>query len=360
MKHLVFVICTCIACLVFCSDSSVAPAPDAGSAPPAALTWERTTLPLDAGITTTSEDFRGNWHEKLKFFKEARQAYEQLRVIALETDTLMPQLDKKRDALVALITQFVQAYSLKEGAIEEQLNELEKLLEKERRKDVQLTEQERNELTEVKDKKKELEFLKKDTMGFNEIIFGLDKAFATAQQQMVRAKEYEQKGWELYDKIADVLNDELAEEMYLTIKGNITNVSLINSYLKNDLVKYLEQTEQLLKDHITKISTRIDALQQRGIILLAQNQEEQAQLLEKQKQAEEEQKRKEAAQRSQGWWSRVIQSVSSLWNWITHSLQTMTEWVTSWFIKSKPVEPVAPVQDRATNPAPRQKNGEKA
>src|SRR5947207_119475 len=97
------------------------------STPPAGLQWQHSSEFLeDTGVTTTNDDRRGNWYSKRQLFFEARQQYEKLRELVKSVESYIEPVSKKQDAIVQLITRFVQEYSFKEGIIDELLTDLEK------------------------------------------------------------------------------------------------------------------------------------------------------------------------------------------------------------------------------------------
>lgn len=327
-----------VSCLGFIGHCNSQEMTETSTSGAQSLQWARSSELLeDTGITSTSDDRRGNWYEKRQLFFEARGAYEKLREAVRGVNSMTDSIEKMRARIVSAITVFVEKYSFKQGIIDELLAELDQDLQKERKKEVQLNEQERAYLAEITEKKKELEQLKKQIQQFNDVIMGLDTAFATFRDQLQRAEQYEQRGWDNYDKIADVLNDELAEKLYLEIQSSIVNVGLIDGYIRKDFTQYLEQTERIVNEFIAGISQRVDQMQARGVELLTKvTQEIEAEEAAAQKAAAE----KKAAQAQKGWLA-----------WISSRWSAAVSWVTSLFggAASQPISDV-PVQERATQP----------
>lgn len=312
--------------------------------------WQKTSEPYeDTGVTTTVDDRRGNWYEKRHYFFEARADYEKLRSLVQQIITQQPPaIDKIRDRIVQEITSFVSKYSFKEGIIDELLTKLTVELEQDRKKDIQLTEKERVYLKQITDHKKELELLKKDIQQFNELIMGLDKAFATVSQQIARVQEYEQKGWENYDKIGEVLSDEIADRLSREIKSFIVNVELIEKYLQGDFTTYLEKTEIMVKENSTKIAQRVDQLQEQGlelIVLVEQAEQVAAQQVSSNVEAAP------SPQIPEGFAMHLIKSPYYGLMWLWSQLVRLIGWVQSWFVNTPRQGVVIPQQERATNPA---------
>lgn len=345
--------------LLFSLSVLASEAPKSGeTTPPSGLQWQHSSELLeDTGVTTTNDDRRGNWYSKRQLFFEARQEYEKLRELVKRVEHYIEPVSKKQESIIHFITQFVQEYSFKEGIIDELLTDLEKELQKYRKKDIQLNEQERAYLNEIEDKKKDIENLKKTIQSYNELIMGLDKAFITFREQLARANDYEHKGWENYDKIAEVLNDEIAEQLYLEIKGFITNAALIESYIKNDFMRYLDQSERLVNEQSGKIKAAVDSLQARGLELVHKvekslEQDEEQRIKREAEERARKQEEELKKQQESSWWYRIKTAPVDLWHWLTSLFTGMIDWTKSFFVSgSKKVEGTFE-QERATNPLP--------
>lgn len=312
---------------------------------PLVSSWERSSeLFEDSGITTTYDDRRGNWYSKKQLLADARRVYDEIRKKVSAIESQENEIDStRRTDLAQQITNFVKEFSFKEGVIEQLLTGLKLELEKERRRDGQLSEQERAYLQEVQSKLKELEALKNDIQRYYESTLNLDKAYITLNEQISRAQEYEQRAWENYDKISEVLNDEIAEQLYLAIQGFMTNISLIDQYIKNDFMRYLDQTENIITQLHERIKKRVEDLQSRGL-----------ELLEKIDVAIQEDQivttTKVEPVKQLGWTAQIGAFFTGIFGWISDLLSSFGSWIKSWFISEKPVM-TEPVQERATAPS---------
>ncbi len=280
--------------------------------------WQRTPEPKE---TSKPDEGRGNWVYKQQFLKKARSLDEKIHQHVATIESLQGVYFKKRGASDKELEQFYQSLKFEQGELEELLTQLTKNLEKEREEQGQLPEPERELLATITTQKEEVEQLQRDAAHVRNIDTALDQAITVLLDQINAARRYEQKSWENYDKISQVLNDRIAEQLYLGIKGFLENVEAIERYLQGPLDQYVDQSIQALRNYMDKVTVQIKHLKQQGVMVEKHVVEEEAREAQARKQRElEEQQAAKAALEAQRkaaartWWQRTRDWLSNLGN----------------------------------------------
>lgn len=244
--------------------------PEQAPEAPTAMTWRASSLPeetTDQGITTTAGDYRGNWVIKKEIARLARQVYELVRAAALVVDAVKKDFLAARTAAEGQLNTFYTEIGYQQGEIDESLDQMTKEIAQKKEQEASLTTEEQRFLAELTEKKNEVEQVKKDLTIIQELDASLNKAFAIALEQIELARSYEQRAWENYDKISEVLSDEIAERLYLEIQGFKSNIDSITYYLNQELLVYLGNTQKKLQEQMLQLKNKISDLKARGILL---------------------------------------------------------------------------------------------
>jgi hypothetical protein len=170
------------------------------------------------------------------------------------------------------------------------------------------------------DKIKELQALLKDVSSMREMDAALDKAMNVLLEQLALARSYEQHAWDSFDKISEVLNDQLADELYREMQGASINLEALRQYFNREFSAYFNSLTQQMEQLMQNIKARSEQLKAKGIELLNQADEE------KTKQEAEEAAARLAAERAQAekkpaisWWDYLV----SPFMWIWHALASL-------------------------------------
>ncbi len=299
---------------------SEAPASE-GEATEAPTAWREKPAPVeDGGLTTTMYDNRGNWYLKQQLLKSAREVYEKIKQIIEPLEQLKKDFFARRSTSDEKVDMFYRVGGFEEGELESILNSLEKQLEDKMQKEGQLTEQERLFMADITEKKKEVEALKKDLSVIHEIEATLDKAMNTIIEQIDACHAYQQQAWENYEKISDVLSDELAEKLLLEIQGFAANCEIISNYLTRDMAAFFDRAINQLESRMESVKKQVDSLRERGVILEKKVASYEESVSEEVKQAEQQKMReleKKLAEAQQPWYKKWYNAV--------------VNWVQSWF-----------------------------
>ena len=321
-------------------DQTSAPASVVTEAATAPQTWRASELMEDGELTTTIDDNRGDWYFKRMLLKAARTVYESVRDTVAKIDAYKKDFFAVRSAIDSDLDTFYITYGFESGEIDEQLANLTQSMDEMRKKDIQLNEQERGLLAELNEKQKEVEQVKLDLISIHELDVNLDKALATLLDQISVSHMYEQKSWENYDKISEVLSDEIAERLYLEIQGYKSNAEAIDAYIKGPFAEYFDQSIKTIKEQMEKVIKQVGELKQRGVLLEKKVVGDQTTLDAQQKQQEEENKQKlekERVAKQRRWWTPIVELPGTIIRAVGNMFSGIWNFFTSLFV-STPVK----------------------
>ncbi len=301
----------CVACALHASCIAMQPAKPA--LPLQAEKWlPAPALPQEAFFDET----RGNFYYKREYYRKAREAYDTLRQKVDQLGGVKNAFFKRRSYIDKEVADFNASLGFEEGRIDEVLQELSQGITHERQEMIELTEEERELERQVKEKKQTLDQLKLDLSVLGNLDGALDESIGKVLQTMSQARSYQEKGWQSYKAIGAELNDRKAEQLYLSIQTDITNVEGLIKYLKGTLDPYISQKVQEIDGFMSKIRAGVNQLKDQGITLSKELAEQEA--LDKKRKEEELKKELEAQaqakKRAQStWWQRFKGFVGGLW-----------------------------------------------
>jgi chromosome segregation ATPase len=306
---------------------------------PAAVTpvVSKSVIIMPEGITTKPEDHRGNWYDKRQILSQARTMYEQIRERIAKIESQQPGFLAKQRALDKEVGALFLSLGFEQGELDERYTELMNELNKERTSQGQLTEEERKLLAQVEDKKKLLQALKEEVAALQEFTGAVDKAVATVIEQIEVSRSYEQKAWEDYDKIDNVLNEKVAQQLLNEMQSFAEHIAAIDSYMRGKLTQYVDQTIDSVRTGMQKIKSHVDDLKKLGIILSRQLAEQEKEAEEARKRAEEIRKQHEASQKipppASSWLATITDTFYKAWNFMVGRAKQMVSSVSSLFSK---------------------------
>ncbi len=251
---------------LFSQEEGAAPVPMAGAADVVPAQWK------DAGVQgksiTLAGDEPGNWYRKRHILKEARKVYELLtkQIVALLPERekfekiRSEDLDKKFDA-------FYQECGFQQGFIDEQLNSIGEEIKQTQESVGMLDADRKNFLKQLEEKRTELTELKKEFSHVQKLDAAANEGIKTLNEEINRAQGYEAEAWEQYQKIADTLNDEVAEDLYRRIEASLRNTQALERYIKNDIVQFFATLSSDVDKQIGVVKGKIEALRAKGVEL---------------------------------------------------------------------------------------------
>lgn len=227
----------------------------------------------EGAVDLSPQDARGNWFEKRRILKAARKAYETLRQkVEVITQYEKSFADKRIEGENSIV-QFFKNLGFERADIVQVLAALIEKLEAERSKAGELSVAERAALDAVQNKKKELEQIKGILDLLPDMLKALNEAYAVLQGQINLAHTYEQKSWENYEKIAQLLNDRIADQLLAEMKTNADNIDTIDTYIKGTLTNYVSTLIGQIHNQTDLIRKYIDDLKAKDVDLMREVEE---------------------------------------------------------------------------------------
>lgn len=259
----------------------------------------------DTGLTTSLLDNRGNWYNKQRILAEARKSFETVRSVVNAIDTFVRELMDQRNQLLSTTAQFYIDLGTTEAALSTRINVIIEALKKEESAGT-LSEQERADLQQFLAHKAAIEELVGLLTKVQAYDDALNKAVQVLSEQLSVAHSYEEIAWENYDKIADVLNDEIADGYYKQVLGSQQNVEAIQQYLIREFAPYFANITEQLKQTTQAITTQVQELQKKGLSLIEefQSHEEKPEPVSKPEPVK------------LTWWQSAVAFVSGIWQTI--------------------------------------------
>jgi len=276
------------------------------------------------GIKTTGLDTEnkasGNWVLKKQYWEEAQTTFEKIRNI---NDSLlkkqMEYIDKSADIEKKVDTAFT-TIGVEQGELIELLKSLNADIEKERKERGDLSEPEREFLRELKEKQEKIKQLELDLKAVGELDDTVQGAVKKVSQQIKISRDYENKAWNDFKKIGQILDHVEAHKLFYQVHGYYTSVQKVADYINHGLWSSVVANANKVGEQLSKISSSIEALTASGVDLKAEmvkfkkTDEE----VEKERQEEEERERlakaKAAAKKKK---KAAGGFVGSIWNAIS-------------------------------------------
>ena len=254
---------------------SVAPKPATKVATPPAAKPKVTAVPEEApGIKTTGLDTEnkasGNWVLKKQYWEEAQTTFEKIRNI---NDSLlkkqMDYIDKSADIEKKVDTAFT-TIGVEQGELTELLKSLSADIEKERKERGDLSEPEREFLRELKEKQEKIKQLQLDLKAVGELDDTVQGAVKKVSQQIKISRDYENKAWDDFKKIGQILDHVEAHKLFYQVHGYYTSVQKVADYINHGLWSSVVSNANKVGEQLSKISSSIESLTASGVDLKAE------------------------------------------------------------------------------------------
>lgn len=220
----------------------------------------------EEGIDTYEQE-GGNWLLKRQALEKTMDVIEKIKDVF--TKILESRIDYlvKRNKVDRTFDSFSNSIGFELGDLNQLLKTLMAQLKAERKREGDLTEEERTVLAEVESKITELKQLKSTVNSITEMDASLDDAIMQLEKEITTSNSYQTRAWKNFQTIKTVLSDEKAEELYLQTESLLKNMQDILNYLKGDLLTYFNSVINSLKEDMTKAEEAIKNLESKGINL---------------------------------------------------------------------------------------------
>lgn len=218
------------------------------------------------GIDTVDLDEpRGNWLFKKIWWGRAENKYEKIRGIfeqILESRILF--FTKRSTADKDLFAPFYFEIGMDNGELQGTVAQLIAHIEKERKKEGDLSPASREVYNVLMSEKKSLESINADVLAVNKLDMDIDETLKKLMEQIDLARKYEREAWRSFKEIGYVLSDKKARELYYQMDTAYNNIKDIQEYVGQALVVHLDRVVAAAKNQTERIKTAIDALNKKG------------------------------------------------------------------------------------------------
>lgn len=276
-------------------------------------------------LTTPPEHARGNWYEKQQILKQAHDVYQEIRQKEAEVAGFEAAFVTKKNELTNIYEQFAGSLTRTLPVIYQEVVDELKKLEEVAKPVGQLTQQERVKLAESQETKLLLTQVKKDLDTITELYKAADQAMATLLQQITMAHTFEQKSFEAYKKIAQVLSDQVARELYAEIVAARESIHGAADYIQGAFSHYFDELRENISKSITLVHQQIAALKERGIDLATVYEEK---VDEKMPTAVQAPKPQGYVARASTW---LVTALHTVWQTLAHAVTHIFRWVAGFF-----------------------------
>jgi|GEM_PF-5045734 hypothetical protein len=214
------------------------------------------------------EHARGNWYKKQQALKHAHEVYQEVRQKEMAVAQYEEEFITKKNILTSKLEEFSQVLGVAVSTLYQSLfDEIEKL-EATQKPQGQMTQEERIKITQSQETKTLLLQLKKDFDNITELYKAADKAMSVLMEQITASHTFEQKAFENYEKISQVLSDLVAEQLYAEIVAARENINGISEYLKGDFSHYFDELSDNITQSLALMQQQLATLKERGVDLL--------------------------------------------------------------------------------------------
>ncbi len=276
----------------------------------------------DIDLTESPEYARGNWYEKQQTLKQAHDVYQEVRQKEAGVAQFETTFITKKNELTNKFEEFSQSLNVALPSLHKAIvDELEKL-EAIPKPTGQLTQEERIKITQDQETKNVLTQLKKDLDAITELYKAADQAMVVLMQQITATHNFEQKAFESYEKIAQVLSDQVAKQLYAEIVAARENISGIAEYIKGDFSRYFDELSENITKSITLVHQQLATLKERGLDLTKTHDE---------KIVEVKVVVPEPAKPSQSYFSTFISGVYNFWFALANYFVGIWRWFVGFF-----------------------------
>lgn len=223
--------------------------------------WEQVS-----GLDTTIDEGRGDWYNKRKILKKARQLDEAVRQRVQEIERVAEQVKQEHEANVVRLAKAITQLPFTQVHLDRAKAKLEEAIKVRSAETEKKTDADRQLLVDLNDSKKMLDEFIGDVAYLQEIQKGVAQAIELVNSQVGQGKAYEQQSWQLYERIDQALSDRLAEQLFEEMRAIDGNVTAIRQYISQDLPAYLISMNQLFQTQKTKVDQAYTTLVGRKVI----------------------------------------------------------------------------------------------
>lgn len=221
---------------------------------------------FDQGINTVDEKNKGNWYEKLNWWRKSKPKYEGLSKLVNNINSSKKRIEDKYKKILSKFDNLIKSLKIDLNTFEKnitiKISELNKILETEYFHD------EQDKLNKSNEIKNNLDKLKLDFKTLTLLKNNLDKSvMQNLANQVSQSENYEENALHSFEEIENVLDDKKARALYETIENANENVLAIKNYISGDLESYINESEIKINQLESNIEKTVKNLESKEIYL---------------------------------------------------------------------------------------------
>ena len=225
---------------------------------------------------------QGNWIKKREWLKEAQKVNDQIQDLVVESQKSRRSYTDKYTEVDNELDTFYKNEGLEQGKIFELLNEVEKYLDKKRKKEIERLKKEGIERgitgeyeikldildEEINARKRDLEQLRLDMKSIEDLDKSLSARLTKLDEQINIALQDAEKARKMSDEIWYIIDDKKARSIFYELKGNILpRIEAIKNYVQVDLLRDFGNVIEVIRTQITKVKEGIKVLESKELII---------------------------------------------------------------------------------------------
>ncbi|MGZ6254374.1 MAG: hypothetical protein ACXWL5_00085 [Candidatus Chromulinivorax sp.] len=219
-------------------------------------------------LDTVEIDGGGNWLHKKIWYERAQIVFDEIRLMVDSVGNLRIQFMNEVNAIGQKIDNFYETVNFTKGQLDEKFKQMLAALENEQKLVGDLSPEERNLQTNLKQQATVIDQIGKDIKTIIDVDNKIDQTLMQAFKTIDECRDYETKAWNAFKSIGKELDDKKARNYYYQMNNYKQNLEQKLAYLKSTLLPYLHNALVLkIEQNITKINTAIEQLKTKGIDL---------------------------------------------------------------------------------------------
>jgi hypothetical protein len=264
--------------------AAMIPPPPPGM-PPTVAPPEEPELPPGAETVSFPETeigIQGNWVKKREWLKESGKIINEVESLVTNVEQTRKTFQDKFISVDGQLDNFYKQEGVGRGKIQALFNDLEKYLEKKRKKEIEILRQQDKQRgvtgeyeikldlleDDIRNRKMELEQLKLDMKSIEDLDKSLSERLKKLDEQINVAQEEAIKARKLNNKIWYIIDDKKARLAYYELKGNILErIRAIQNYVQQDLLNDFNNVMGVITTQINKVKDGIKNLEDKGLII---------------------------------------------------------------------------------------------
>lgn len=240
------------------------------------------------GVDTVDIEEGGNWLLKRKALEDTVDLIEQIGRTFTQIIEASMDFRIKYNQLNNEYDHFIGSIGFDLGDTDQLLSDLAQSLENERKKESDLTEQERELENAVAQKQKEVAQLQESLKKLRDLDAKIVNVLTIVDQQVQVGNTYQNQAWKNFQTIKKVLSDEKAEAFFYNTQGLFKNIQATYHYLKETLSAYFMEQSAALRNEISLIKNQVESLKKIGIDLKKSIEKNEQEDQEREKKSQEE------------------------------------------------------------------------